>query len=262
SAQSVIYAEAVETSVLGYFVEIAANELFFLDKLDILQTISGQLDGLVEAILAAIRHVHNFYHFGLKARIEHVRSAQLGLEISRAGQHQACHIAFVVCQKNMGGGLGHFAQVVVTLFHAQAGETHRRLATTAVFFWQFDSELCDYVPGVALEGAKKGPVAIHDDKAEFGVVGQEGRQRLDVEFVVTKVKRGVDGLERLEVNVDFFFLAIFGHDFATVDDEAVRRHLVVELEASLDRCKCCDHRLAGYPRFDVGGCAQLVGDFF
>jgi hypothetical protein len=44
-----------------------------------------------------------------------------------------------------------------------------------------------------------------------------------VEFVVTEVKRGIDRLEWLEVDVDLPFFSFRGNDFTTIDDEAIRR---------------------------------------
>ena len=46
-----------------------------------------------------------------------------------------------------------------------------------------------------------------------------------MEFVVTKVKGGVDGLEWFKVNVDLLFLALICQDGASVDNKAVGRYL-------------------------------------
>lgn len=54
-----------------------------------------------------------------------------------------------------------------------------------------------------------------------------------MKFVVAEVEGGVDGFERLEVNVDPALLALAGDDFAAVDDEAVGRDTGVEFEALL-----------------------------
>jgi hypothetical protein len=101
--------------------------------------------------------------------------------------------------------LAHLARVVVALLHAEAREPHRRLAAAAVLLRQVHVELGDHFARVALEGAEQGAVAVHDDEAELGVVGEQGGQRLRVELVVAQVERGVDGLEGLEVDVDLLF---------------------------------------------------------
>jgi hypothetical protein len=54
-----------------------------------------------------------------------------------------------------------------------------------------------------------------------------------VEFVVAEVQGGVDGLEGLEVDVDFLLLAVVCHDSACVHDEPIGRDSVVELQALL-----------------------------
>ena len=46
-----------------------------------------------------------------------------------------------------------------------------------------------------------------------------------MELVVTKVERGIDWLEWLEVDIDLAFLAIFCQDSASVDHQAIWGHL-------------------------------------
>lgn len=52
----------------------------------------------------------------------------------------------------------------------------------------------------------------------------EGRTYLSVKFVVTEIKRGINGFERLKVNVDFLLFAFFSHDGATVNYQTVWGH--------------------------------------
>ena len=47
---------------------------------------------------------------------------------------------------------------------------------------------------------------------------------LCVKFVVAQVQRRVDGLERLEVNVDLLLFALIGDDRAAVHHQTKRRH--------------------------------------
>jgi len=128
-----------------------------------------------------------------------------------------------------------------------------------VLFRQIDGELVEDVARVALEGAEEGAVAVHDDEAELVVVGQQLGQSFRVEFVVAQIQRRVDGFERFEIDVDLFFFAVVGDDGAAVDDQAVGRDFVVELEPLLygrDGGQDGESVDAG---FDVGGGAELVG---
>ena len=129
--------------------------------------------------------------------------------------------------------MAHLARVVVALLHAEAREPHRRLAAAAVLLRQVHVELGDHFARVALEGAEQGAVAVHDDEAELGVVGEQGGQRLRVELVVAQVERGVDGLEGLEVDVDL----LFGGDkffFLSMASFIIQSILVLVLCCDLD----------------------------
>lgn len=113
----------------------------------------------------------------------------------------------------------------------------------------------DNLSRVAGEGAKKRTVSVHDDEAKFLVRLEQLAQGLGVEFVVTEVQRGIDGLEGLEVDVDLALLAFGGDDFTAVDNEAIGRDFGVELQALLggrDSRKDGQTVDAG---FDVGGSA-------
>lgn len=72
-----------------------------------------------------------------------------------------------------------------------------------------------------------------------------------MELVVTKVERGVDGLEWFEVNVNLSLFPFRGDDFTTVDDETVGRDFVVELETLLGGGNGRQHRQTVDPGFDV-----------
>lgn len=56
-----------------------------------------------------------------------------------------------------------------------------------------------------------------------------------MELVVTKIERGIDRLEWLEVDVDLSFFPFRRDDFTTVDHQAIWRNLVVQLETLLRR---------------------------
>jgi hypothetical protein len=55
----VLHRKAVLPRVLGDFVEPLLNKFFFLHELDGPEGLGRQLDGLVEPLLAAVRHVHH-----------------------------------------------------------------------------------------------------------------------------------------------------------------------------------------------------------
>ena len=73
-----------------------------------------------------------------------------------------------------------------------------------------------------------------------------------MELVVTEVERGVDGLEGLEIDVDLAFLSLGSQDFTTVDDQAIRRNLVVQLETLLGRGDGGQDRLPVDTGLDIG----------
>ena len=81
--------------------------------------------------------------------------------------------------------------------------------------------------GVTAQCTEKRTVTVHDDETEFLVGLQQFTQSLGVEFVVTKVKGGVDRLKRLEINVDLSLLSFRGDNFTTVDDQPIWWDLVV-----------------------------------
>ena len=80
-----------------------------------------------------------------------------------------------------------------------------------------------------------------------------------MELVVAKVERCVDGFEGLEVDVDLLLLALVRDDRAAVDDQSVRGHLGVELEAVLHGGDGAQHGQAVHSTFDVGGSSVLIG---
>lgn len=80
-----------------------------------------------------------------------------------------------------------------------------------------------------------------------------------MELVVTEIKRGIDRPEWFEINVDLPLLPFGSQDFTTVDDKAIGRNLVVELEPLLGRSNGRQHRLTVDTRLDVRGCSVLFG---
>lgn len=60
--------------------------------------------------------------------------------------------------------------------------------------------------------------------------GGGGRAYFDVEFVIAKVEGGIDRLEGFEVDGDFLLLPVVCYNRPAVDDQAIRRRLVIQLE--------------------------------
>ena len=76
--ESVLHTEAVAPGVLADLVKVPVDQLLLLDELDIGQRLGRQLDGLVEAVLAAVAHVNKLDDFGLqKANQQWLRKCSL-----------------------------------------------------------------------------------------------------------------------------------------------------------------------------------------
>jgi len=56
---------------------------------------------------------------------------------------------------------------------------------------------------------------------------QQFTQGFDVKLVITKIQRGIDGFEWLEVDIDLPFFPFGRDNFPTVNDEAIGRDFVV-----------------------------------
>lgn len=74
-----------------------------------------------------------------------------------------------------------------------------------------------------------------------------------MEFVVAKIKRGVDGFEGLEVNVDLAFLSLRRNDFSAIDNESIWWYLIVQLQTLLRRSNGGQDRQTIDSRFNVRG---------
>lgn len=252
SLKGVVDTEAHTSSILADVIEVLPDELLFLDKLDVAEGLGRELDGLVEAVLATVRHVYHLDDLGGEAVVEHVGRVEVVLEVGRASENESRDVHLIVGDEVLNRQLRHLAHVVVALLFSETGETQRGLTTTTVLLGEIDGELVDNIPRVAAKRAEESAITVHDDEAELLIGLEQLGERLSVEFVVTEVQRGVDGLERLEVDVDLSLLPLGGQDFTTVDDEPVRRYFVVELEALLGRCDGRQDRLSVNARFDVG----------
>lgn len=85
---------------------------------------------------------------------------------------------------------------------------------------------------------------------------------LAMELRVAEVKRGVDRLVGLEVNVDLLLLPFLGQDGTTEDDETILRHSVVELELLLGRGDGAQNGESIHTVLDVGSGSVLIRKHF
>lgn len=234
------------------FLEIFANEFLLLNELDVAQGLGSKFDGLVKPVLSSVGNVNNLDDLGLQTLIEHVGLVQVVLEVGRTSQDQTRNVDLVVGKEVLSSQLGDLSNVVVTLFLTKTGETKRRLTTTAVLLGQVDAQFLENFSGVSAEGTKERAVTVHDDETEPLIRLKELTQGFCVELVVTEIERRVDGLERLEVDVNLPFLSFGGDNFTTVYDQAIRRDLVVELETLLCGCNGREDGKSVDTGFDVG----------
>jgi hypothetical protein len=269
SLEGIVDTVADLARVLGDVVKVLVDELLLLDELDIAEGLSSQLDGLVETVLASVRHIDNLDDLGLQAVVEQVGLVQVVFEIGRTSQDDTGDVDFVGSDEILDSQLGYLTDVVVTLFLSQTGETQGGLTTTAVLLGQIDREptavsaltwllcacclLVNNFTRVARQCAEQRTVSVHDDEAELLVRLKQLAQGFGVELVVTKVQRRVDGLERLEVDIDLALFAFCGDDFTAVDDKAIGRDLGVELQTLLGGCDGRQDRQAVDTGLDVGG---------
>jgi hypothetical protein len=122
-----------------------------------------------------------------------------------------------------------------------------------VLLGQIDGEPLDDLTSVTTESTEQGTVTVHDNETELLVSLEQFTQCLGVELVVTQVERSVDGLERLEVNVNFALLSFRCDNFTTVYDKSIGGDLVVELETLLGRSNGRQHGETVHTRLNVGG---------
>lgn len=78
---------------------------------------------------------------------------------------------------------------------------------------------------IAAKGAEERAVAVHHNEPVLIFTLKQLTERLCVKFVVAQVQRRVDGLEWLEVDVDFLFLALVCQNGPRVQHKPVGRHL-------------------------------------
>lgn len=103
---------AVEVDLVKVFIDKA----FLLDELDVAEGFGCEVDGLVEAVFAAVGDVDHFDDFALEAVVEHVALVEVVFEVGAAGEDEAGDVDFVGCDVVLDGEFGDFADVVVAFF--------------------------------------------------------------------------------------------------------------------------------------------------
>jgi len=93
--EALVHTKAVLAAVNGDLVKVGLNKFLLLDELDVGEGVRGELDGLVEARLAAIGNVNNLDDLGHETRVKHVGLGELGLELGGTSNHQARHIGLL-----------------------------------------------------------------------------------------------------------------------------------------------------------------------
>ena len=121
--EGVLQAEDVLAGVLGDFLEEAADDLLLVDELDGAQGVGGELDGLVEAVLAAVADIDDLEHGGLQSGVEQVGLLQVVLEFGGPGQDESLHIRAVVGDETGSGTFSDLTHVVVSSFRSDTRET-------------------------------------------------------------------------------------------------------------------------------------------
>lgn len=118
---------------------------------------------------------------------------------------------------------------------------------------KIDGQTLQNLTSVTAQSTEERTVTVHDDETELLVRLEQLAQGLGVELVVTQVERSVDRLEGLKINVNLALLAFRGDDFTTVDDQAIGRDLVIQLETLLRGGNGRKNGQTIHTRLDVGG---------
>ncbi|KAH3660506.1 hypothetical protein OGAPHI_007092 [Ogataea philodendri] len=250
------------TGILRNLVKVLCDQFLFLDKLDVGQSLSRQLDGLVKSVFSSVRDINQLQNLALQSTVKHVGSTQLGLEISTTGQNQSSNSHLVVRNEVLNSHLGDFSDIVVSLLVSQSGETQCRLSTSSMLLRQINCEFVQNFSGVTGQSTKQGSITVHHNETKSVVTFKQFGQRLGVELVITQIQRGIDRLERLESNGELLFFTLLSNNFTTVHNQSVWRNRIVQLEFLLGRCDCRKHRKSVHTRFDVGSGSVLISQHF
>lgn len=167
----------------------------------------------------------------METLVEDFRFVAVNLELSGTCDNESLDIWFVVCNEMLCKELATFADVVVSLFLSDTGETDGRLTTAAVLFGEGDHDTLEDFFVVALECGVEDSIAVNNHKSELFVVFEQSLQRLGVEFVLALVAEHVDGLEGFQVKRNFLFcFAVVQRNHSAEEHEAIRGDAFVELQ--------------------------------
>ena len=111
--ESVLDAKAELTGVLRDLLKVPRDEPLLLDELDVRERLRAQLDRLVEAVLAAVRHIDGFDDLGQYSRVEAIRLREVVFEVGGASEHDARHVDLIVGDEDGLGDLGDLPLPIV-----------------------------------------------------------------------------------------------------------------------------------------------------
>lgn len=153
------------------------------------------------------------------------------LEVGTTGNHNTYNVRQVVSDKVLGGELGHFSDVVVSLFFTNTGKTHGGLTTTPVLFGKLYRNALEHFFGVALQGCVEHSVTVYNDKAELVVIFQKTVEGFGVEPVLALVHKLDLGDKRFHVDDELLLgFAILEQDDTDEQNEAIVWSVLVKLQ--------------------------------
>ena len=119
----------------------------------------------------------------------------------------------------------------MALFLSNTRETKGGLTTTAVLFGKLHVHSLQNLLVVALESGIQDAVTVHNYKAELLIVVKDLAQWLRVERGLAAICKGIDGLERLQINRNLLFsLAVANLNHTAKEDQAAVRDRFVEFQ--------------------------------
>ena len=167
-----------------------------------------RLDRLVESRSRSRTTRDRLHDLCDEALVEDVGAGEVVLEVGRAGEDDPRHVHLVRRDEHLRRHLRHLAHVVVALLEAEARKAQRRLAAAPVLLRQVDRELVEDLAVVARERAEEEPLPSITMKPNLSSASSSSCSASRVELVVAQVERGVDRLERLEVDVHRLLLVV------------------------------------------------------
>lgn len=217
-----------------YFLVKSTDQSLLLYKLDSLETVLTEVDGLVETLLSSVGDIGDVDDDFLESGVQELGLGDEFLEIGVPGDDESGDVWHLVLDVAWGGGFAYLSDVGGSLLHSDSSESLLGLPSSSVLFWEVDGELVDDFSGVSLETAEEGAETVYDDESVLLGACEETLERFGDELVAAFVKGGVDGLERLEGNHDLSFsLSVLSENLSCVDQKTVVWDNWVKLESLL-----------------------------